>query len=98
MLRHLGYADPVIRAAKGRRNVLLAQESMDELVADGDQADQAQVARTLLDLGRSLVAAGRRQAAVDTFEMLCELFAGTREWLDLSAPTYRPLPVGGQYR
>jgi Glycosyl transferase family 2 len=97
MLRHLGYADPVIRAAKGWRNVLLAQASMDELVADGDRADRAQVAGTLLDLGRSLVAAGRRQAAVDTFEMLRELFAGTREWLEATDFLARLVLAAGMY-
>ncbi|MFC7483394.1 hypothetical protein ACFQX7_29960 [Luedemannella flava] len=39
------------------------------------------VAATLLDLGRSLVGAERRQEAVDAFETLRELFPGTREWL-----------------
>ncbi len=97
MLRHVGYADPVIRSAKARRNVLLAQTRMDELVADGDQADPAQVARTLLDLGRSLVAAGRHQDAVDTFEMLRELFAGTREWLQATDFLARLVLGAGMY-
>ncbi|TDO40196.1 glycosyltransferase [Paractinoplanes brasiliensis] len=76
VLRHHGYADPEHRAAKARRNVELARLTLAEA---GD--DRELIARTLLDLGRSLVGAGRQQEAADTFETLRELFPGTPEWL-----------------
>lgn len=80
-MTHLGYAEPAARAAKSVRNAELAQAELDALVARGAADDPAAVARTLLDLGRSLVGAGRRQAAVDTFETVRELFPGTPQWL-----------------
>ena len=40
------------------------------------------IATTLLDLGRSLVGAGHRQQAVDTFEVLREFCPGTPQWLE----------------
>jgi hypothetical protein len=80
-LTHLGYAEPAMRAAKSMRNADLAEAVLATLTTQGGVADPAVVARTLLDLGRSLVGAGRRQAAVDTFETLREHFAGTPEWL-----------------
>jgi hypothetical protein len=81
MLNHLGYAEAVTRVAKSVRNAELAEAALAELTAQGGGADRAEVARTLLDLGRSLVGAGRRQDAVDTFETLREHFPGTPEWL-----------------
>ncbi|NJC71122.1 glycosyltransferase [Planosporangium thailandense] len=80
-MAHLGYAEPAVRAAKSVRNAELAQAQLDALAAGTATAEPAVVARTLLDLGRSLVGAGRRQAAVDTFETVRELFPGTPEWL-----------------
>ncbi len=81
VLEHLCYADPAARVAKAIRNADLARLALDELSAAGLDADRAELARTLLDLGRSQVGAGRKQEAVDTFEMLRELFPGTPEWL-----------------
>ena len=78
-LRHDGYARPEVRVAKAVRNAGLAERALAELTTGGDR--QA-VARTLLDLGRSQIAAERPQAAVDTLETLRELFPGTREWLE----------------
>lgn len=80
-LDHLGYATRGIRVAKALRNVELAQSVIDELAAQGDGADRSLAARTLLDLGRSLVGAERRQDAVDAFETLRELFPRTPEWV-----------------
>jgi hypothetical protein len=94
---HLGYADPVVRAAKAQRNVDLAQAAVDELVAQGDRADPGQAARTLLDLGRSLVAADRRQDAVNTFETLRELFPGTPQWLQATDFLARLVLAAGRY-
>lgn len=78
-LEHQGYADPDERRSKAERNVELAQAVLDG-IADGS-ADPGQVADTLLDLGRSLVGAGRTQDAVDAFETLRELAPGTRQWI-----------------
>jgi hypothetical protein len=78
-LEHQGYADPDERRSKAERNVELAQSVLDG-IADGS-ADPGQVADTLLDLGRSLVGAGRTQDAVDAFETLRELSPGTRQWI-----------------
>ncbi|GAA1813977.1 hypothetical protein GCM10009682_38770 [Luedemannella flava] len=80
-LRHTGYATEAVRYAKCVRNAALAQAAVDDLVAQGATASPTAVAATLLDLGRSLVGAERRQEAVDAFETLRELFPGTREWL-----------------
>jgi len=79
VLEHGGYACPEVRAAKAARNAELGRQSLNELVSAG--TDLPAIARTLLDLGRSLVGAGRQQEAVDTFETLRELFPGTPEWL-----------------
>ncbi|MCO8272433.1 glycosyltransferase family 2 protein [Actinoplanes sp. TRM 88003] len=76
VLAHEGYARADVRTAKALRNAELARRTLQEA---GD--DRPLIARTLLDLGRSLIGAGRRQEAVDTLEMLRELFPGTPEWL-----------------
>ncbi|MCM4083979.1 glycosyltransferase [Paractinoplanes hotanensis] len=76
VLAHGGYARPEVRAAKALRNAELARRTLQE--AGGDRA---LIARTLLDLGRSLIGAGQRQEAVDTLETLRDLFPGTPEWL-----------------
>ena len=78
-LEHLGYAAPAVRRAKSERNAALAQATLEELAAQGHAADPVRAARTLLDLGRSLVGAERAQDAVDSFELLRELFPGTPE-------------------
>jgi hypothetical protein len=79
---HLGYADAARRTTKALRNAELAQAALDALATQGDRAEPQMVARALLDLGRSLVGAGRRQDAVDVFETLRELFPGMPEWLE----------------
>ncbi|NJC67199.1 glycosyltransferase [Planosporangium flavigriseum] len=81
-LNHLGYSDATVRVAKSMRNADMAQAALDVLAAQGEAADPRAIARTLLDLGRSLVGAGRHQAAVDTFETLRGLFPATPEWLE----------------
>lgn len=80
-LRHSGYADPAVLKEKSERNLALAQAVVDRLAAQGDAADPKEAARALLDLGRTMVGAGRRQDAVDVLETLRELFPGTPEWL-----------------
>jgi hypothetical protein len=81
-LRHEGYRSPPVRQAKAARNAALAHRALDELLAAGPAADRRLLATTLLDLGRSLVGAGRRQDAVDTFEALRDQFPGTPQWLE----------------
>jgi hypothetical protein len=75
MLDHRGYADPRERIAKAVRNARLARLALAEVTSPAD------VARTLLDLGRSLVGAGLKQDAVDLFEEIRRLFPGTPEWV-----------------
>ena len=77
---HLGYADPAAHAGKSARNAALAQAELDRLVAEGE-GDPRRVAAVVLDLGRSMVGAGRRQEAVDAFEAVRELAPGTASWL-----------------
>jgi hypothetical protein len=92
-LRHGGYARPDVRAVKASRNAALAQRALEELA--GRAEDRPLIARTLLDLGRSLIGAGRRQEAVDTLEMLRDLFPGTPEWLQGTDFLARLLLAGG---
>ncbi|BFU47468.1 glycosyltransferase family 2 protein [Krasilnikovia sp. MM14-A1004] len=80
-LSHLGHATYADRLRRAQRNLDLAQRDLDALTARGPAADREQIARTLLDLGRDCAAAEQRQQAVDTFELLRELFPGTPEWL-----------------
>ena len=77
-VEHVGYSDPEVTRAKCERNTLLAQKSLDALIASG--STPATVAPALLDLGRSLIGAGRKQDAVDTFELAREMFPGTLQW------------------
>ncbi|MBU2662936.1 glycosyltransferase [Actinoplanes bogorensis] len=76
VLRHHGYADPTTRTGKALRNAALARQALSDA-----GTDRVLVARALLDLGRSLIGAGRRQEAANTLETLRELFPGTPEWL-----------------
>ena len=80
-VRHSGYLSTTDARARSERNVGIAQAQLDELVAQGPAADPVLLARTILDLGRSQVGAGRRQDAVDAFETVRELFPGTPEWV-----------------
>ncbi|MFG1925418.1 glycosyltransferase [Cryptosporangium sp. NPDC048952] len=81
-LTHSGYASAALRVAKSARNVDLAHRSLDELLAAGPSVDRRVLATTLLDLGRSLIGAGRQQDAIDTFEVLREEFPGTPQWIE----------------
>lgn len=94
-LRHDGYRTARLVQAKGVRNAALAQAALDQLTAPGTAPESAAVAKTLLDLGRSLMAAGRSQDAVDTFEVLREMFPGTPEWLMATDFLARLLLSGG---
>ncbi len=78
---HLGYATAEARLAKSRRNLALAQQTLAELAAQGPAADPGHTARTLLDLGRSLVGADRHAEAAETLETLRVMFPGTPQWL-----------------
>ena len=79
-LDHAGYATVAGRERRAQRNVLLGRVQLDDLAAD-PAGNRDAIARSLLDLGRSCVTAGHRQDAVDTLEMLRDLFPGTRERL-----------------
>ncbi len=80
-LRHLGHATYGDRIRRAERNLTLARRTLDELAAQGATVDRREVARTLLALGRDCAAAERRQEAVDTYELIREMFPGTPEWL-----------------
>jgi hypothetical protein len=79
-LTHLGHATHANLVRRSERNLDLSGRMLAELSA-APNLDRERVARTLLDLGRDCVAAGRWQQATDTFELLRELFPGTPEWL-----------------
>jgi tetratricopeptide (TPR) repeat protein len=78
-LEHFGYADPERARRKAERNALLAQSELDALMS-GPAPDPLAVAAVLLNLGRSLIGAGRQQDAVDTFETVREIAPGTPAW------------------
>jgi hypothetical protein len=80
-VRHSGYLCEADARARSERNLEIARSLVDDLVAQGDAADPVLLARTIFDLGRSQVGAGRRQDAVDAFETVRELFPGTTEWV-----------------
>ena len=62
-LVHHGYCDPAVVAAKADRNARLSMLELDELVGAG--AADSDIARVALDVGRSQLACGRPQAAVE---------------------------------
>ncbi|MGN6331574.1 MAG: glycosyltransferase [Motilibacteraceae bacterium] len=62
MLVHHGYANPADDEAKGLRNAELLAVELENLP---EQAPPRRRAALLLDLGRSLIAAGRRQQALE---------------------------------
>ena len=77
-LEHRGYADPETVRRKGERNAAIAEAELNVLAARG--ASRQEIAAVLVDLGRSLVTAGRRQHAVDTFETVREVVPGSPAW------------------
>jgi hypothetical protein len=89
LLDHRGYGDRRQRVAKSVRNADLARRALTEATTP------AEVARTMLDLGRSLIGAGLLQDAVDTFESLRDMFPGTPEWLQATDFLARVLLAAG---
>ncbi|MFI5840638.1 glycosyltransferase family 2 protein [Catenuloplanes sp. NPDC051500] len=79
-LTHTGYDTAELREAKALRNMILGRMELDDLAVD-PAGNRGQIAQTLLDLGRSCIGAAHKQDAVDTLEMLRDLFPGTRERL-----------------
>lgn len=77
-LDHVGYAVAATREAKARRNLEIAQAQVDSLASRPDP-DLPAVLAALLNLGRSAVAAGHAQRAVDALETVRELGAGSPE-------------------
>ena len=92
---HLGYADPAVAAGKSARNAVLARLDLEWLLAEG-APDPRRLAGVVLDLGRSLLGAGRRQEAVDAFETVRELAPGSVEWRVATDFLARVLLTGGQ--
>jgi len=78
-LRHSGYGDPAVFAAKVARNLRLARLTVEELGTDA--ARERRVA-ALLDLGRTQLAAGEREDGSATLRLVRQLApAGTPAWL-----------------
>lgn len=80
-VEHVGYLSRASRERKALRNIAIAQRTFDSLLAQGSAADPQAMATTLYDLGRTFVAVGRHQDAVDAFETVRELAPGTSLWM-----------------
>lgn len=93
-LEHLGYADPERVRRKAGRNALLAQAELDALTASATP-DPPAIAAALLNLGRSLIGAGRQQDAVDTFETVRDIAPGTQAWTEATDHLARVLLAAG---
>lgn len=78
-LAHDGYADPAEALAKARRNAELGLAEVNDLRADPGTAPD-RLARALVDLGRSLVAAEEPTTAVHAFEAVRMLVTGGTLW------------------
>jgi hypothetical protein len=76
-LEHHGYADPDVVRGKAERNAQLLRLALQERMAAGASGE---LPRLLVDLGRSLVATGALQEAVDVLESVRELAPGTAQW------------------
>jgi tetratricopeptide (TPR) repeat protein len=95
-LDHYGYADAETVAAKIRRNQEIAQSQLDSVVASGD-VDPELLPRILLNLGRSHIAAGDLQAAVDALETLREMFHSGAQYLEGTAALAELLASHGPF-
>ncbi|MEJ2577742.1 MAG: glycosyltransferase family 2 protein [Kineosporiaceae bacterium] len=93
-LDHLGYADADTVAAKIRRNQEIAQAQLDSVVASGE-VDPDLLPRVLLNLGRSHLAAGELQRAVDALETLREMFSSGPQYLEGTAALAELLATNG---
>jgi tetratricopeptide (TPR) repeat protein len=81
-LVHLGYAEPERVRRKAERNAALAEAEIGALTAAGS-LEAGAVIPILVNLGRSLIGAGRSQDAVATFETIRELARPESEpWLE----------------
>jgi glycosyltransferase involved in cell wall biosynthesis len=74
------YSDPRKRRARAEREVDLGLIELDEL-RGSSAAAALDMVRVLLDLGRSLLAAQRAQAALDTFELVRTFGRSYPQWL-----------------
>lgn len=82
-LVHTGYRQDT-GLTKNERNLAIAQNALDALVADGVE-DPLAAAKVLLDMGQSYLGMTRRQDAVDSFETLREI---TQPWAGSTDPDW----------
>jgi hypothetical protein len=78
-LAHDGYADPADALAKARRNAEIGLAEVNDLRADPATTPD-RLARALVDLGRSLVAADEPATAVHAFDAVRMLVSGGTLW------------------
>jgi len=78
-LAHDGYADPADALTKARRNAEIGLAEVNELRAD-PATPPDRLARALVDLGRSLVAADEPATAVHAFDAVRMLVSGGTLW------------------
>ena len=95
-LVHHGYGDPEIARRKGARNAALARRQLAAMQVTGASLDT--VSRAMVDLGRSLLAAGDRQGALDAFVEARELGPASAGWFSASDFTARILLAAGEYQ
>ncbi len=95
-LDHLGYSDAETVAAKIRRNQEIAQAQLDSVVASGE-VDPELLPRVLVNLGRSHVAAGELQRAVDALETMRDLFHSGPQYVEGTTVLAELLAASGPF-
>jgi Glycosyl transferase family 2 len=95
VLDHLGYADAEVARAKARRNAAIAGEELARLAGTGGSPGD-EVAKLMLDLGRSLVVCGQPERAADTFESLRAMFPRARRAVEATDALARLLLAAGR--
>lgn len=95
-LVHDGYADPATARAKAQRNATIGLAEVTQLRADPGTSPQ-RLARCLLDLGRSLVAAGDPSSATHAFDAVRLLVPGSEQWARATDHLARVRLCGGEF-
>lgn len=95
-LVHDGYADPATARAKAQRNATIGLAELAQLRAEPGTPPH-RLARCLLDLGRSLVAAGDESSAVHAFDAVRLLVPGSEQWARASDHLARVRLCGGEF-